>query len=98
MRILMTVILFLAIQNGFADVLLIEEVRHASNMELPKQGQSMNDVQSRYGEPETRHGAVGDPPISRWDYDDFSVYFEHNLVLSSVLHPGAVLQDSDNSE
>jgi hypothetical protein len=34
---------------------------------------------------------VGDPPITRWDYDGWSVYFEYDLVLFTVLHKGAVL-------
>jgi hypothetical protein len=27
---------------------------------------------------------VGAPPITRWDYADFSVFFEHNLVIHAV--------------
>jgi hypothetical protein len=44
----------------------------------------MERVASRYGEPASRHAAIGDPPITRWDYPGFSVYFEHNIVLHSV--------------
>ncbi|MGV8228465.1 phosphodiesterase, partial [Pseudomonas aeruginosa] len=29
---------------------------------------------------------VGQPPIVRWDYRDFSVYFESGRVLDSVRH------------
>jgi hypothetical protein len=45
----------------------------------------MATVQSRYGEPTNRHSAVGDPPITRWDYPQFAVYFEHDRVLHAVL-------------
>ena len=75
-----------------ADVLLIEEVRQAGRMELPENGQTKPEVETRYGEPETRHSAVGDPPISRWEYERWSVYFEYNRVLFTVLHKGEVIQ------
>jgi hypothetical protein len=27
---------------------------------------------------------VGDPPITRWEYPGFVVYFEHHLVVHTV--------------
>jgi hypothetical protein len=42
-------------------------------------------VQGRFGEPSNRHATVGNPPITRWDYPQFSVYFEHDRVLHTVL-------------
>jgi hypothetical protein len=74
-----------------ADVLLIEEVRQVDKMELPRNGMNKSSVRSDYGEPKQTHAAVGDPPISRWDYDGWSVYFEYDLVLYSVLHKGQAL-------
>ena len=74
-----------------ADVLLIEEVRQAERMDLPENGQSMDDVRARFGDPASKNAAVGDPPITRWDYERFSVYYEYGLVLFTVLHKGAVL-------
>jgi hypothetical protein len=79
-----------------ADVLLIEEVRQAERMDLPENGQSMDDVRARFGDPATRNAAVGDPPITRWDYDRFSVYYEYGLVLFTVLHKGAVIDKSSD--
>lgn len=75
----------------YADVLLIEEVRQADRMELPGNGLKQAEVRARFGEPTATHAPVGDPPITRWDYDGWSVYFEHDLVLFTVLHKGAVL-------
>jgi hypothetical protein len=80
-----------------ADVLLIEEVRQAERMELPANGDSMAEVRARYGEPVTTAPAVGDPPITRWDYDQWSVYFERELVLFTVLHKGVVIDKSQKS-
>lgn len=51
----------------------------------PVRGMSKAAVQRRYGEPTRRVAAVGEPPISRWVYDDFVVVFEHHLVLHSVV-------------
>jgi len=81
-----------------ADVLLIEEVRQAEQMDLPQNGVSMSEVRAKYGEPATAAAAVGDPPITRWDYDRWSVYFERDLVLFTVLHKGAVIDKSSKNE
>lgn len=60
----------------------------AQNMDRPrpKTGMSMDQVSSRYGSPLQRISAVGEPPISRWVYDTYTVYFENNHVIHSVLH------------
>jgi len=91
-RIVLAFMLTLTIQAVSADVLIIDEVRQADRMELPKNGQSKADVEVKFGAPSQKQSAVGDPPISSWKYDKFSVYFEHDLVLSTVLHPGAVIE------
>ena len=69
-----------------ADTLTIplgqQSGRHAGS--LPSHGMSEHAVLERYGAPTQRHEAVGKPPIRRWDYADFSVYFEHDHVVHSV--------------
>ena len=80
-----------------ADVLLIEEVRQSDRMSLPINGVSKDEVRARYGEPEQKHAAVGDPPITQWTYDSWSVYFEYELVLFTVLHKGAVIDKTNPS-
>jgi hypothetical protein len=90
-RIVFIAILLLAAGPTIADVLILDEVRQVERMELPKNGQDMSAVESRFGAPQKRHAAVGEPPITRWDYPEYSVYFEHDLVLYSVLRPGAVV-------
>lgn len=79
-----------------ADVLLIEEVRERMQRDLPENGLTKSEVEQRYGRPNERRAPVGEPPISRWLYDDYSVYFEHDLVIESVLHRGAVLSARNN--
>ena len=55
-----------------------------SGSTLPTRGISREQVLAQYGEPESKTPAVGSPPISSWNYPDFSVYFEHHLVITSV--------------
>jgi len=56
-----------------------------SNIERPRKGTSQSEVLRRFGEPLGVSGPVGDPPIDRWNYQNFSVYFEGDRVLHSVL-------------
>ena len=51
---------------------------------LPMRGTSSQTVLSQYGEPLKKSGPVGDPPISTWTYEEFKVYFEHHLVITTV--------------
>lgn len=91
-RIVLAFMLALTFQAASADVLIIDEVRQAGRMELPKNGQSKTVIEVKFGAPAKKNSAVGDPPISSWKYDTYSVYFEYDLVLFSVLHPGAVVE------
>ena len=59
---------------------------------VPHKGQTMSQVVKQFGEPQVKHPAVGggspkQPPITRWDYNGFSVFFEHSHVVDSVV-PG----------
>ena len=50
----------------------------------PTRGMTEAAVQARFGAPVSRQAAVGDPPISRWHYQDFVVYFEFDRVIHAV--------------
>lgn len=56
----------------------------ASDRDVPGRGMSKAEVRAQFGEPNRARPAVGQPPISRWDYDGFSVYFENDTTLHSV--------------
>ncbi len=56
-----------------------------SQTSVPTRGMRMKLVESRFGAPKARHAPVGKPPITRWDYDGFSVYFEYDHVVHSVV-------------
>jgi len=84
-------LLVLAASGAQADTLLIDgiEIDRQSVDARPKPGMSMVAVESTYGAPSQRHAAVGGalpqhPPITRWDYPAFSVYFEHDRVVHAV--------------
>jgi len=51
---------------------------------LPARGQTQSRVLRQFGEPTSRIGAVGDPPISSWNYPNFIVYFEYSHVITTV--------------
>ena len=55
-----------------------------SDVARPARGSTMKSVEAKYGEPQQRHATVGKPPITRWDYAGFSVFFEHDRVIHSV--------------
>ena len=79
----------LAARPAFAETLSTETGDPTANADRPNRGSTMATVESRFGEPTARHATVGEPPITRWDYPQFSVYFEHDRVLHAVLARGA---------
>jgi hypothetical protein len=80
-------ILLTIIPVANSDVLLLDAIQSDSgSVGKPARGMSMDQVRSRYGEPGNELPWVGDPPITRWVYDDYTVYFEHQYVINSVVH------------
>ena len=53
---------------------------------VPGRGMTKEQVEERFGTPTEKEQPVGDPPITRWNYSEFTVYFEYDIVLHSVLH------------
>jgi len=60
-----------------------------SEVATPTRGMTMNQVQSKFGAPVTKVPAVGKPPIARWEYPGFVVYFELDHVIHSVVTAAA---------
>ena len=56
-----------------------------SDVVTPTRGMSMDQVATKFGAPVTKVPAVGKPPISRWEYPGFVVYFEADHVIHSVV-------------
>ena len=63
---------------------------------LPIRGQSQAKVRSQYGEPASATPAVGDPPISRWIYPGFTVYFEYSHVITTVAEEDSLPSSLEN--
>lgn len=55
--------------------------------EMPARGMRMSKVRDLYGEPRATLPAVGRPPITRWLYNEYTVYFEGKTVIESVRAP-----------
>ncbi len=69
-----------------ADVLLLDGIdagRTSAHLR-PARGMSMEAVGTSFGAPTSQQNAVGDPPIARWDYPGFVVYFEYQYVIHAV--------------
>ena len=79
-------VLTLGAVTGRATVLLLDgiDADAQSASQRPKSGMTMDNVEKSFGEPAQKHAAVGQPPITRWDYPAFSVYFEHDRVIHAV--------------
>ena len=57
-----------------------------TDIKLPSRGMNKAAVKSEFGNPLQMNPAVGKPPISSWSYENYTVYFEHEWVLHSVLN------------
>lgn len=69
-----------------ADTLKMEGAgAGASDDGRPSRGMTQQRVEAKYGQPVSTRSAVGDPPITRWEYQNFVVYFEHDKVIHAVL-------------
>jgi hypothetical protein len=83
------------ILSAIASTVLLGSIAHADELKMtpapqaggnqPSRGMSMEKVEASFGAPANRVAAVGNPPITRWEYPGFTVFFEHNLVLHSVV-------------
>lgn len=80
-------IILLAAPAVQADRLLIDTVQETwqASPDAPRTGQTMDQVKARHGDPQQTVAPVGEPPITRWVYNDYTVYFEHDRVLHAVM-------------
>lgn len=73
-----------------ADTLVVDGqvTLRESTVDRPKRGSTMSEVEKRFGAPVEKHATVGQPPITRWDYAGFAVFFEHDRVIHAVATSG----------
>ncbi|MBF0219120.1 MAG: phosphodiesterase [Gammaproteobacteria bacterium] len=68
-----------------ADILTLPATEPLlTNLTMPPRGAHQRTVLRQLGEPQKSAPAIGDPPISRWYYPNFTVYFEGAYVIHSV--------------
>ena len=80
---------------ALADTLVVNDqvqVRQ-SDVQTPHRGETMKAVEQKFGQPTEKHAAVGGdsgvhPPITRWDYPQFAVFFEKDRVVHAVATGG----------
>ena len=71
------------------DTLLIERIQEENKSAMPTRGQTMAQVEARYGAPADKLDPRGGqkrqwPTINRWVYPAFTVYFEKSRVIDVV--------------
>ena len=78
--------------NGFAngDVLLLKAIQQEppntlKGLPRPTRGMKMEEVRKVFGEPLSATKAIGNPPIIRWKYQGYVVYFEDKFVIDTVM-------------
>jgi hypothetical protein len=77
-------LLFAAWSTAGADTLRMDGAVAPGDDGRPTRGMTQASVESKYGAPAAVKAPVGDPPISRWEYADFVVYFEYDKVIHAV--------------
>ena len=83
------------VSSAQADTLEVSVSKQSPEMQSisrPHNGMDKSSVEQVFGAPQAVNGPVGEPPISNWVYDQFTVYFEGNTVLHSVLRKTAPVE------
>ena len=89
---LTTVLLLSFSTASHAEILSIgKEVKIATKTETPRRGLSKQMVLKRFGKAKKTIVSTGkvtkrNPRITRWNYGSFSVIFENNHVVHTVVH------------
>ena len=66
-----------------------KQAAEKATLSRPKAGMTAQKVEEKFGAPVSKSDPVGKPPISKWEYNDYFVYFESDRVISTVLKPAA---------
>jgi len=77
-----------------SSTLLIERVQEENKAAMPVRGQTMAEVEAKYGAPTEKLDPRGGqkrqwPTINRWMYPSFTVYFEKSRVIDVVANKAA---------
>ena len=69
-----------------------------TDIQIPKAGMTMKQVEKAFGAPVKKVDPVGKPPITRWIYDQFTVYFENKYVIHAVVPRALRLQTNQQPQ
>lgn len=72
---------------ALAQELTISVGQQGQEIKRPTNGMHMDQVHAKFGEPKDIFDPVGEPPISKWIYPDFTVYYENERVIHAVINP-----------
>jgi len=75
-----------------------EKVMINTKIKIPTAGMTMKQVEKAFGPPAKRLDPVGKPPITRWVYDQFTVYFEKQYVIHAVVPRALMLQSKEQPQ
>ena len=84
LAVLVLTMLFAAAVTAIGQTLLADPPQQGMSQTIPTRGMTMEFVEANFGSPTSRRAPVGDPPITRWEYQQFIVYFEYKRVIHSV--------------
>ena len=86
LRILTVFALFLGLTGvAGAQNLQMDGMNASDASQRPTRGMTAASVEARFGAPQNKVAPVGDPPISRWEYANFVVFFEYDRVIHAVV-------------
>jgi len=71
-------------QGDVLDIDQSSDIVAVKILDFPRRGMSTDKVKNELGQPGEIISGIGQPPISRWVYDDRTVYFEYTTVLHVV--------------
>ncbi len=80
--------LLLSFQSVSAESLQMPNNSSSISVEIPSRGMTMSGVEEHFGEPEAKKEAIGEPPITVWQYSNYTVYFEYKNVIHTVVDKG----------
>lgn len=91
--ILPTLVFGVSLNPAQADTLAMPDKANVEtetySIDLPGRGMSMAEVEKRFGPPGKKEDEIGNPPITRWLYEDFIVYFEYQYVIHAIVTQSA---------
>ena len=80
-----SVFLMNSIHAEVIQIPVASQAEELQTVDRPMRGSSKANVLAQYGQALSSSDNVGEPPISRWEYQDFYVVFESDIVIHSVL-------------